>query len=58
MSVLKMVKIGRPKLPFGRRKITWQLTIEPELLAAIRAKSKHGKIAAWVRAALWEAINK
>jgi hypothetical protein len=40
-------------------KMFWALRMEPELLFRIRIKAKSkGKMAAWVRARLWEAVNK
>jgi predicted HicB family RNase H-like nuclease len=40
-------------------KVFWALRIDPELLVRIRIKAKaKGKMASWVRAKLWEAVNK
>jgi hypothetical protein len=58
MSVLKMVKIGRPKIAGGKKKITFPHSIDPQLLKLIRKRAKHGKVAAWMNAVLWEAVNK
>jgi hypothetical protein len=58
MSITKTITVGRPKLAEGRKKVTWSLTIEPELLSAIQKRSKHGKTAAWVRQAIREALGR
>jgi hypothetical protein len=58
MSITKTMTVGRRKLPVGKRKVSWSLPIEPELLAAIRKKSAPGKTTAWARSVLWDAINK
>jgi hypothetical protein len=58
MSVIKMMKVGRPKLAADRKKISWSLSIDQQLLVLIKQKAKHGKAAAWANAKLWEAVNK
>jgi hypothetical protein len=58
MSVIKTMKVGRPKLETGRKKVTWAFTIEPELLKAMQSRAKHGKVAAWARQAIREALSK
>ena len=43
----------------GKQKKFWALRMEPELLVRIRIKARSkGKMAAWVRARLWEAVYK
>lgn len=58
MSVIKTMKVGRPKLPIERKKISWSLSIDRQLLMIIKQKARHGKAAAWANKALWEAVNK
>jgi hypothetical protein len=58
MSITKTVTVGRPKLPKNQKKVTWSFSIDQQLLTLMRGKAKHGKIAAWARAILWEAVNK
>jgi hypothetical protein len=49
----------RKPLPKGEKLVFWPVRMDPELLVRIRIKAKSkGKMAAWVRARLWEAVNK
>lgn len=57
MSIKKTMIVGRPKMAFKKKKVTWSFSIDKELLALMRRKAAHGKIAAWARARLWEAVN-
>jgi predicted RNA-binding protein YlxR (DUF448 family) len=49
-------RIGRPKSPVKMLRV--QYNLDEPLIQAINARSKKQGRSAWVRAALWEAINK
>lgn len=57
MSIQKTMMVGRPKIDPRKKRVTWSFSIDQELLALMRRKAVHGKIAAWARAALWAAVN-
>ena len=49
----------RKPLPKGMKLRFWPVRLEPELLVRLRIKAgAKRKMAAWVRARLWEAVNK
>lgn len=58
MTITKTMTVGRRKLPEGKKKISWSLPVEPELLAAIRQKAVPEKMTVWARGVLWEAVNR
>jgi hypothetical protein len=39
-----------------KKMVLWNLKVEPELLSILKGKGRSA--AAWVRSALWEALNK
>ena len=58
MSVKKTMLVGRPKIPANRKKVTFPLSIDPRMLAQIRKRAKHGKVAQWINIAIYEALHK
>jgi hypothetical protein len=58
MTVTKTIKVGRPRIPIARKKVTFPLSIDPRYLSAIRKRAKHGKVAQWINAAIFEALHK
>lgn len=58
MSIQKTMMVGRPKIDPLQKKVTWSFSIDQQLLKIIKEKAKHGKVAAWMNAALWDAVNR
>lgn len=58
MSVTKTMTVGRPKLPHGKKKVQWSVTLDSDMPAAIRLRAKHGKTNAWIRNVIREALSK
>jgi hypothetical protein len=46
----------RKPLPPSKKRLMWALRLEPELLRVVKRKGR--KAAPWVRALMWEAVNK
>lgn len=56
MTKTVTMRVGRKCNPDKMRR--YNLVLEPSLIFAMRRKVQKGKVSAWVRAILWEAVNK
>jgi hypothetical protein len=58
MSVTKTMTVGRPKLPHGKKKVQWSMTLDSDMPDAIRRVAPHGNRNAWIRNVIREALAK
>jgi hypothetical protein len=56
MTKTVTMRVGRKCNPDKMRR--YNLALEPALIIAMKRKAQTGKVSAWVRAILWEAVNR